>query len=182
MKTRIFVIGLVFSILAAGPARGQPSYLGFEGGVNFAYLNGQDVNPVFGSRFGAVAGALAHFSLIHSLAVQPELLYIQKGAQAPNGVTSFQLNYIEVPVLAEISTGLPLLNPGILLGPSLSANVLMSGLSNVNPLDVGLIGGLQFHLEPILVSGRYELGLTNVTSDRNMQNGNFTFLVGVAFI
>ena len=59
---------------------------------------------------------------------------------------------------------------------------LKSGLQNVNPVDVGVIGGLQFHFDPILVSGRYEMGLTDVTSDRNMQNGNFTFLVGVAFI
>src|SRR5258708_2336186 len=181
MKTKVWMMGLVLFFLTAGLVRGPTAFFWFLGGVNFFYFNGPDVNPLFGSRFGVVAGGFAHVVLIPSLAFQPELLYAQKGAQTSVGATSYQLNYVEIPFLAEISTGLPL-NLGILLGPSLNANVVMNGLQNVNPVDIGLVGGLQFHFEPILLNGRYEIGLTNVTSDRNMQNGNLTFLVGVAFI
>jgi hypothetical protein len=182
MKTKVLALAVILAAVTVSPAYEQEVYLGFEGGANFAYLNGPDVSPLFGSRLGVVAGGFAHVGLFPGLALQPELLYAQKGAQTSDGRTVYQLNYVEIPVLAEVSLGLPVVNPGIIIGPAFDGNVMTSGLQNVNPVDVGVIGGLQFHFDPILVSGRYEMGLTDVTSDKNMQNGNFTFLVGVAFI
>ena len=182
MKTKALALAGVLAALVASPAFEQQVYLGFEGGANFAYLNGPDVSSLFGSRLGIVAGGFAHVGLFPGLALQPELLYAQKGAQTANGNVVYQLNYVEIPVLAELSLPLPLFQPGILLGPAFDGNVMASGIQNVNPVDVGVIGGLQFHFDPIMVNGRYEMGLTDVTSDRNMQNGNFAFLVGVAFI
>jgi hypothetical protein len=182
MKTKVLALAVILAAFTASSTFAQQVYLGFEGGANFAYLNGPDVSPLFGSRLGVVAGGFAHVGLFPGLALQPELLYAQKGAQTSNGSTVYQLNYVEIPVLAELSLPIPVLQPGIIVGPAFDGNVMTSGLQNVNPVDVGVIGGLEFHFDPILVSGRYEMGLTDVTSDRNMQNGNFTFLVGVAFI
>jgi hypothetical protein len=47
---------------------------------------------------------------------------------------------------------------------------------------MGLILGAQANLFQFLFSGRYEIGLTNVSSTQNIQNGTFTFLVGLSFI
>ncbi len=176
------VAGLILFLLEVGLLFGQSDYVGFEGGTSLAYLNGPDVSPLFGSRLGVVAGGFAHLGLLPGLALQPEVLYAQKGAQTSDGSTAYELNYVEIPVLVEVSLALPLLNPGVLLGPSFDGNVMTTGLQNINPVDIGVVGGLQLHFEPILLSGRYEMGLTNVASDRNMQNGNLTFLVGVAFL
>jgi hypothetical protein len=70
---------------------------------------------------------------------------------------------------------------GILLGPSFDATVANNVGATTNN-DVGLVGGVQVNLERFLVSGRYELGLTNINNNQQIQTGTFTFLVGLSFI
>jgi hypothetical protein len=150
--------------------------IGVEGGFNVANLNGP-VGDVFASRLGFVGGAFLNLPFTPSLALQPELLYEQKGGQV-NG-NPYRLDYVEVPVLLDISFLGPL---GVLLGPAFAANVDNQGVSNPNSTDVGLILGAQLNFGSILVSGRYEVGLTDVSTDANIQNGTFTFLAGLSFI
>jgi len=186
MKISIWGLGLlmligsrVFAQGAAASAVAAPS-LGVEAGINLANLNGQNVNDVIGSRLGFVGGGYVNLPLTAGLAFQPEVLYEQKGGKI-NG-NAYQLDYIEVPVLLDITFGVPVLNPGILLGPTFDANVFNSGLSNLNSADVGLMGGVQVNLAQFLVSGTYEVGLTDVSSSQKVQNGTFTFLVGLSFL
>jgi hypothetical protein len=172
-----FLLAMGSSLAMAGKAAagGFLPKLGIEGGFNLANLNGPNVNDVFGSRMGLVIGGFASVPL-GPLAFQPELLYEQKGGKY-NG-NSYQLDYVEVPLLLNIS----LLGPiGILLGPSFNATVA-NNVSNTNNSDVGLIGGVQINLAQLLLSGRYELGLMDVNSNQNIQNGTFTFLAGFSFI
>jgi hypothetical protein len=111
------------------------------------------------------------------LALQPEVLYEQKGGKI-NG-NSYQVDYVEVPILLDITLVGPL---GILLGPSFAGKVFDNNLNDVNNSEVGLIGGAQLNLSRILLSGRYEVGLTDVSSNQKIQNGTFTLLVGLSFI
>ncbi|HTA77829.1 MAG TPA: porin family protein [bacterium] len=156
---------------------GAPFRLGVEGGFDLANLNGQNVNDVFGSRLGWVAGAFASLPIGPTFAIQPELMYEQKGGKY-NG-NPYRLDYLEIPVLLDIKVIGPV---GILLGPSFDANVANSGVSNLNSTDVGLVAGVQVNLERLLVSGRYELGLTNINSNQQIQNGTFTMLVGLSLL
>lgn len=181
MKSKLYIIALAWLGLEMQPVFGQSLGLGVEGGANFANLNGKDVNSYVASRLGFVGGGFLHWGLTQALSLQPEVLYAQKGAKTSDGSLSYQLDYVEIPVLLEISLGLPVIGPGILIGPSFDANVAASGLSNVTPADVGVVGGIQVHFDPVLLSGRYEVGLTNVTSNQNLQNGTFTFLIGFMF-
>lgn len=159
------------------PVAGPGPRLGIEGGINLANFNGQNVNDVIASRLGFVGGALLELPLGPTLSFQPEILYEQKGGKY-NG-SPYQLNYVEVPILLNITLIGPL---GILLGPSFDATVFNSGLNNVNNGEISLVGGLQMNLAQFLVSGRYEAGLTNVTTTQGFQNGTFTLLVGLLFI
>ncbi|HXL72305.1 MAG TPA: porin family protein [bacterium] len=171
----LLVMSALLAVVDNAEADGFLPKLGVEGGFNLANLNGPNVNDVFASRLGWVIGAFASVPL-GPLAFQPELLYEQKGGKY-NG-NSYQLDYVEVPLLLNIS----LLGPiGILLGPSFDATVA-NNVSNTNNSDVGLVGGVQVNLAQLLLSGRYELGLTDVNSNQNIQNGTFTFLVGFSFI
>jgi hypothetical protein len=61
-------------------------------------------------------------------------------------------------------------------------NSLPSGAGNVNSGDVGLVGGLEFDFGSFDLNGRYELGLDNVSTGKNLQNGTFTVLMGYSFI
>ncbi|HTA76661.1 MAG TPA: outer membrane beta-barrel protein, partial [bacterium] len=111
------------------------------------------------------------------LGLQPEVMYEQKGGQI-NG-NPIQLGYLEVPVLLDIKLIGPL---GIIAGPSFELNTDSNGIQNVNSADVGLVAGAQVNLSRILLSGRYEVGLSDVSSSQKVQNGLFTFLVGLSLL
>jgi hypothetical protein len=171
----LFAFGNSF-VMADGVAPGLAPQIGVEGGFNIASLNGP-VGDIYASRLGFVGGGFLNLPFGPTLAFQPELLYEQKGGQV-NG-NPYRLDYVEVPVLLNVS----FLGPfGVILGPSFAANVDNQGVSNPNSTDIGLILGAQFNLFPILLSGRYEVGLTDVSTNANIQNGTFTFLVGLSFI
>ena len=126
---------------------------------------------------GFVGGAYLHLPFLPSLALQPELLYEQKGGTI-NG-NAYKLDYLELPLLLDAALLGPL---DILLGPALDGNIENQGVTGVNAADVGLIAGVQLSFSPILLSGRYETGLLDVGSNGNVRNGTFTFLAGFSFI
>jgi Outer membrane protein beta-barrel domain len=162
---------------ASSPQNMVPSsQLGVEAGFNIASLNGPAGN-VYGSRLGFVGGAFLNFHLLQSLAIQPEVLYEQKGGSF-NG-SAYQLDYVEIPVLADIDIVGPL---SILAGPAFDSVVATNGASNINTEDVGLVLGAQLDISNFLLSGRYEVGLTNLNSNSNIQNGTFTFMAGLSLI
>jgi hypothetical protein len=160
------------------PAEGPLPRLGVEGGIDLANFNGQNVNDVFGSRLGLVGGAFLDVPVGAVLYLQPEILYAQKGGKY-NG-NAYTLNYVEVPILLDIAFIGPL---GLLVGPAFDLNTTNnSGISNVNNTDIGLVLGGQLNLDRFLVSCRYEVGLSNISSNNAVQNGTFTALVGLSFI
>jgi hypothetical protein len=174
----MFALGGSFAFADEGGSMpGSGLRLGVEAGFNLANLNGPDVNDVFGSRLGFVGGAFLGLPLASSLALQPEILYSQKGGKY-NG-NPYQLDYWEVPILLNVTLVGPL---AILLGPSFALDSANNGVSHINDGDIGLVAGAQLNLNRFLVSGRYEFGLTDVTNNQSIQNGTFTFLVGFSFI
>jgi hypothetical protein len=186
-KINLMIVGLFLFLAGNGftadaqaqtPAAGGPGFrLGVEGGINLANLNGRNVNDVFASRLGFVGGAFLDLPLSPSLAIQPEVLYAQKGGKY-NG-NNYQLDYIEVPILLDITLLGPL---GVILGPSIDSKVADKGVDHANRNDVGLILGAQVDVSPLLLSGRYEVGLEDVSSNQRIQNGTFTFLLGLSIL
>ncbi|WP_271730093.1 outer membrane beta-barrel protein [Aquimarina algiphila] len=59
----------------------QDIKFGFKGGVNFATLNGDDVNDNLDGRTGYHIGAVLQVSLAETIALQPELLYSAQGIE-----------------------------------------------------------------------------------------------------
>ncbi len=157
------------------------SLLGLELGINLADLNGANVKDVIGSRLGFVGGAFLNFHLLPNLGIQPEVLYEQKGGKS-NG-TAYQLDYVEIPVLVDITLMGPL---SVLIGPSFDSTAATQGTTAINTTDTGLVLGAQLNISNFLLSGRYEMGLTDVlagvNSNQNFQNGTFTFMAGLSLI
>lgn len=191
MKIKVWILGIVF--LAAGSVSAQTFNLGLELGMNFSNFLGNDAASLAGSqgtfsadKLGFVGGGFLQLNFGDMFSLRPELLYEQKGNQISGKNTSVELDYIEVPVLVKLSLGLPVINPSVLLGPSFAWNTLAqaagSNIPGINSSDIGLVGGLEFDFGKILLSGRYELGLENVASHSNVQNGTFTILAGYQFM
>lgn len=105
---RLIQIALVITValaLATVSANAQmPIKFGFKGGVNIANVTGGDSGG-YESKSGIMGGLFASLSLGSGLSLQPELLYVQKGAKrtaedsASSGTLTLQMNYIEIPVL-----------------------------------------------------------------------------------
>jgi hypothetical protein len=187
MRLKVIVTALLLAGLAGAPASAQTFDLGLEAGANFSSLIGKDLSS-FGnataSRMGFVGGGFLSLNFSPSFAIRPEVLYEQKGAAISGTSTSTELDYLEVPVLLKIGLGTPVFNPNILIGPSFDWSTLAKDANGtpINSSDVGLVGGLEIDVDKFLLSGRYELGLDNVTQKSNVQNGTFTFLIGYSFI
>jgi hypothetical protein len=173
----LFALGSSSAMADEAAPVGPLPRLGVEAGFNLANLNGSDANDVFASRLGFVGGGFLSLPLGPSLAIQPELLYEQKGGKF-NG-NPYQVDYLEVPVLLDINFIGPL---GVLAGPSFDVNVAHQNVDNINPTDVGLVLGAQLSLSNFLISGRYEFGLTDLSSTQKFQSGTFTFLAGLSLI
>ncbi len=104
-----------------------PSW-GVKGGMVWANLDmkGNDVME-FDKKTGFAGGLFFKFSLLNILMFQPEVYYIQKGAQKEysdsegNLTFTTSLDYIEVPVLFKLGIfSLPMIHPHIFGGPSFS--------------------------------------------------------------
>jgi hypothetical protein len=114
----------------AVPASGQVNF-GVKAGANFSSLGGDDVPSEFGSRTGLVVGGFVHYPFSDLLAIQPELLYSQKGADFSAqflGETvdgTLMVDYIEIPVLLRVNVpaGAPELRPTLHVGPTFAFEV-----------------------------------------------------------
>jgi hypothetical protein len=199
-------MALPLALLIAGPLPAQTT-IGVKGGINLADVstNIEDISDLVDSKTGFVGGGFVTFGLGGLFAVQPELLYSQKGFKADEGMASAQLNtnYFEIPVLLKAQLKLAMLRPAVYAGPvvsfetSCNLNVLDvsfdcdddEGFDQRKKTDWGAVFGanLDFFLGPLtlILDGRYQLGLTNLADDPEgndeVKTRVWQFMAGVGF-
>lgn len=163
---------------------------GIKGGLNLASLSVDDNNDK-NLKAGLHAGFFAKFPLTNALAIQPELLYSAKGikinydeSNIADGESKFNMNYIDVPVKLVFNLSDDF---AFHLGPYfsylLNANVNTDAdvldfweidsedeldRDRFNTFDYGLIGGLEFDLEPVFLGFSYNLGLNQIAKDDDL--------------
>jgi hypothetical protein len=168
---------------------------GVKGGVNFANVQGSDVdNP--DSRTSFHVGVVGELPVSEMFSVQGEVLYSGQGFDYDfEGVdgqkVEYQLDYINVPVLAKIY-----LFKGFSLeaGPQFGfkVNEEIDYDPNDNPGDIevneaesfdfSVAGGLTFQTEMgLFASGRYNYGLTEIIKDADVRNSVFQISLGYKF-
>lgn len=206
MKT-FLRMALPLALLIAAPLQAQTT-LGVKGGINIANVDAsvEDLPDILDSKTGFVGGAFVNLTLGSLFALQPELLYSQKGFQADIFTESAALatNYIEIPVLLKAQFKLAMLRPAIYAGPVLSmetgcdldlAGVSFdcdsetAGLVDRKKSDWGAVFGanVDFFLGPVmlLLDARYQLGLTNLAdsedSEESVKNRVWQIMAGVGF-
>jgi hypothetical protein len=183
MKIKTLVGAVILTFLGVLSAQAQEFHLGLEAGETTSSFYGSD--QIQGSRSGLAGGVFATIGL-GDLALQPEALYIRKGAQTLDGTSSFETDYIEIPILVKYYLKFPLLDPDIFIGPYGAFNTLAQAqngvITNPSSTDWGGIVGAEVNLYPFSLSARWELGFTHVTSDSSIQNRTFDVLLGYSFI
>jgi len=127
----VVAAALFVASLAVPQASAQGIKLGAKAGVNFADVGGSDVSTLEAfigastkSKTGFIAGAFAEFMIGNMFAIQPEVLYSQKGVKfEEQGATlKYKIDYIEVPLLFKVN--IPIegskVHPNVYAGPAVS--------------------------------------------------------------
>lgn len=203
-----FLLFLLAGLLGAlTTAKGQvDSQVGLRLGATSMTMEGDDA--IQGRRTGWIAGGFARFNLPGRFFLQPELLYVQKGAEGrPDAIVipeiesvTYEADYVELPLLAgvEIPTGSSRITSNLFAGPTVGYNVAFNReveltgqaqsaiLMDPKPFEAGLsvgIGGdVALGAPTISIDARYQLGLTDVIeADGEVRNRGFIISTGVVF-
>ncbi len=179
---------------------------GLKGGVNFTNLYVDDVDDE-NMKVGFNVGLYHRVDVSDNFAIQPEFLFSQKGSEIQyngflggSGRYRFNLNYLEVPVLAVGKIGNFNIHAGPYLGFLLSANVKdvddngtvrdVESLdrNNFNTLDTGLAVGFGFDFPDGIMGVRYNYGFMAIGEDgiagnatKNSKNSALQVYLGFDF-
>jgi len=175
MKLRIVILTVLCAIGSAALAQKA----GLKGGVNFTNLYVDDVDDE-NMKIGFNAGLYYRNDITENFAIQPEFLFTQKGSEIQydnflgEGKYRFNLNYLEVPVLAVVKLGPINLHAGPYIGFLVAANVKdVDDNGNINDveeldrddfntLDTGIAGGVGFDFPSGMIGLRYNYGFQEI--------------------
>jgi len=183
-----FLIGLMTVILITGGiASAQhgntpPGHvnLGIKGGLNYFNVHNDD-GTKYDSRFGYHFGLLGHIHFDNHFAIQPEIVYSAQGAKFTDG-NKYNLDYINVPVLFQY-----MFDNGFRLQAGPQVGLLIGSTENKDnfrPIDFGLSFGVSYVFPPtgFGVDARYNLGLSNINENSDVNSTNRGFQLGLFYI
>ncbi|MCK4321302.1 PorT family protein [candidate division WOR-3 bacterium] len=193
MKKLAIVLVLLFSTSVFA----QGLTFGVKGGINYNKFFGENSE---GSewKLGFAAGAVAAFDVTDMLIIQPEVLYSMKGSGIEGVDASWDLTYIEIPVLLKYSIPMDgMIAPNLFIGPSLGilissevtlADVTVDAKDETKSIDFGVVfgAGVDFDLGTgkVTIDGRYTYGFTSIDDtglDADIKNGGLSVFVGYLF-
>lgn len=207
MKTNLLPIVMAgLLLLSTEPLTAQLN-LGFKAGVNLAKqkFDGEGFTISPDNRIGLQVGAMAEVGLGENLAVQPEVLFIQKGFKADfddpftgeKSEMSLMLNHVEVPLLVKYK--FPTQGIGFYLAGGPAVGYAASGKSKFdgessklededwegyNRLEVGAHAGagvlIPVGAGVVCIDLRYILGLSNLNDDETDDTKAFNRGIGLS--
>ena len=154
-------------------------------GLNLANITGKEV---FDSKIrpAIVAGVEGEYQVADIFSLSAAVLYSQQGVKIKGADKSRQLDYINVPVLANVYVvkGLAV-KAGAQIGFNVRHKEKIGGvtddLSNVNKVDFTIPVGLSYEFYNVVIDARYNWGLTKVIKEHKVRNSVFQFTVGYKF-
>lgn len=202
MKKLFFAMAII-SMATISTAHAQKFLrLGIKGGANLGKIDGTGYDDAF--KFGWHLGGFAQLNIAKGFGIQPELIYSATQTEVKNTQefqleyefnqlreTKPKLNYLSIPVLANIDLGTPRFK--LQVGPQFSImtskreNVFQEGKSAFKSGDFGMVGGLWLQLPIVNISARYVVGLSDVndvtlsqaTSPEKWRNQSIQLGVGI---
>ena len=194
MKAKFYV--LVAGILLAQAAFAQFT-VGIKGGTNITKVEGKAFRDEF--KYGYHLGGFAEIGLGGRLGIQPEVLFNQyqtrvdssfknvyQNAADFSNYKDVKLNYLTIPILLNYKLGNILsLQAGPQFGILISQdkNLLENGKEAFKSGDFSLTGGAQINISKLRLTGRYFVGLNNISdvSDQNKWNNQgYQLSLGIA--
>jgi hypothetical protein len=167
-------------------AQDHTAKAGIKGGLNVSNLYMNNVTSE-NARLGFHAGLYGQLFSSRYFALQPELLYSTKGSEAiyngllNNETVRFNLNYLDLPVVAVIKLGETAeIHAGTYVSYLLNANVTYTGSAGngaetldrdkFKSYDYGLVGGFALNFGAASVGIRYNYGLIQIANSNSARN------------
>ncbi len=175
MKAKFFLPFLV-TLFVSSSLMAQ-FHIGFKVGSNITKIDGYAFDDKF--NYAYHIGGFAEIGLGEKLGIQPEVLFNQYSSSVDSSFSNIyqdifssdqykvKLNYLSIPVLLNYK----LLGNFLSLqaGPQFSIlmnsdkTLLQNGTEAFKNGDFAMLGGVQLKFSAIRVSGRYAIGLSNIS-------------------
>ena len=170
MKRTLIVLCIM--ILSALQLKAQSGF-GIKGGLNYNSMSDIEFGNWKGSmerKTGFHAGVLYKVKLPAGLALQPELLYIQKGGSIKLDIVQadFKMHYVQLPVNLQWGIDLMLFRPFIMVSPYIGYAIakgeefIDTDWKDWNRFEYGIGLGAGLDVWKFQLTGRYCWDLGNV--------------------
>ncbi len=193
MKTKL--LSLFAALLVANMLMAQFD-IGVKAGANITKVEGQSFKDQF--RYGYQLGGFMEIRMGNKFVLQPEVLFNQYATKLDsnykhvyqdvfNGNANVKLNYLSIPILLNyklIGSFLSLQagpQVGILIDQS--KTILQNGGNAFKNGDFSMLAGVQFKLMALRITGRYAIGLNNISDlpdEGKWKSKGFQVSVGIA--
>ncbi len=183
------LLGSFLSLMVFTAANAQNIEIIPKAGIS---ISKQDIKNVSGEKFkvGFQGGVGVNiFTGLGGLSIQPELNFVSKGTRFKTAgkSTDFDLNYLEIPVLAKYSFGPVYINAGPSIAMMLDKEAKFNRYYGTKPkrfeLGMQMGAGLALPAGPgkFLVDARYVVGLSDIGKNLKAKNQGMTASIGYAF-
>ena len=179
MKAKFFV-PLLAALFISSSLMAQ-FHIGIKGGTNIIKVDGHSFKDKF--EYGYHVGGFAEIGLGEKLGLHPEVLFSQYSTTLDSnynhiyediftsGQRNVKLNYLSIPLILDYK----LLGNFLSLqaGPQFSIlmkqdkNLLQNGADAFKKGEFSMLGGVQLKLSAIRITGRYVVGLNNISDIDN---------------
>lgn len=190
---RNFAMALLMAgVFCATGAQAIGLGFGLQGGVNFANVSAPS-GIATSSVSGLMAGINLELRLSDDIAIQPELMYVQRGirfTEASGAGATAHFDALELPVLFKVKF-LEGIRPYVFAGPVAIVNIsrgvdINSGGTTVsfNPrsTDFAADFGAGVEVGPFFANLRYSLGVAELNDNTaSWSSRGFQMLVGIEF-
>ena len=188
ITSSIIAVSLLTTVSVA-----QKVTIGPKLGLNFSTLT--DVEDAE-SRIGLQAGGFLVYSIVEHFGVSLDVVYSQQGANSKIDNNDLHLDYIQIPLLANVFFNQygDDFRPKITLGPSLgilaSANGPFVEKEDFKSTDFGFVAGLGFNYKVgekkwLNVDARYGMGASEIFKEdipgMDVKNSYISLTVGLGF-
>ena len=177
------MLGVVCLIL---PVSALAQEIGVKAGVNFASLPPEeDETPDIPPRLGPVGGVWVRTPRANRFSFQAEGLFSEKGTHwdfSPDVSIEIRIRYLEFPLLARAGFGASSSTTRVFVVGGAAPAFKLSARSgsrffgeegsrdasrNIEPFDLGLVGGLGLQFGRALIEARYTHGLLRINTEDN---------------
>jgi len=188
--TALFVLSVFLTV-----ALKAQFHIGAKAGVNATKISGKSFKEEF--NYNYLVGFFAEIGVGQKLSVNPELIYSQASSTRDTSIknvlpdfnkdqTKAKLNYLSIPILLNLQLAGPLhieAGPQFSILTSSDKNLLDNGKDAFKKGDFSMVGGVQLKFNALRLSGRYVIGLSNVSdlpSQEKWKNQALQVAIGVA--